>query len=163
MRAGLVSLFGLLLVLPVAAQDNEDAISEQDFDRNPVRCVSINRIRRTRAIDDQTILFYMRGREIYQNILPRDCPRLKSTNRFMYETVGSRLCSSDTIDVLEQFSSRLDSIWTCRLGEFHPVTDFEAEEMLLISEERPRAGAPIKIEPVELPPEGEAESEAEVN
>jgi len=159
MRAGLVSLFGLMLVFPVAAQDTQDAVSEVDFDRNPVQCVSTNRIRRTRAVDDQTILFYMRGRAIYQNILPRDCPRLKSYNRFMYETVGGRLCSTDTIRVLEHFGSRLDPVWTCRLGEFHPVTEFEAEEMLLISEQRPGALAPIEIEPVELPAETEPEAE----
>lgn len=174
----------LLLALPLAAQDAEQSIDETDaeafaaeaeeslepyLDRTPENCVQTSRIRRTRIIDDETIVFFMRGRETYQNILPLQCAGLKRADRFAYEAQGGRLCSSDTIQVLEDFGpGRLIPTFVCRLGEYYPISDLEAQELIAISNQRPPSRrerrrqaeqAQLEVEAVELPPEQRVEPE----
>jgi hypothetical protein len=143
---------------------------EAFLDREPEDCLSLTRINRTVVADDETVLFYMRGGDVYQNILPRRCPGLKANDRFMYSPFSNRLCDTDTITVLEQFAGRLDRGVTCRLGEFYPITEIEAEELLRANDEDVRGGGPrVQVEPVDLPDEpesdesgdGEAEPESE--
>ena len=103
------------------------AQDEEPFDRTPVECVTTVSIDRTDIIDDQTIIFFMRGKRIFRNYLPRKCPGLAREDRFSYQTTNSRLCDIDTITVLEQFGSRLQPGFTCALGEFHPIAIKEVE------------------------------------
>ncbi len=150
---GFVAALALLVTLPVQADEAVEAL----LDRTPENCISVNRIRSTKVIDDETILFYMRGGDIYQNILDRDCPRLEQNNRFMYETFGGRLCEIDTITVLEQFGGGLDRGFTCPLGGFYPITELEAEFLELGPDDVVRRGGNVEIEAVELPPEDDGE------
>ena len=83
-----------------------------------VDCVQINRIRTTHVRDDQTIDFEMPSGEIYRNRLPNRCPGLGFEERFSYRTSLSRLCSVDTITVLQTDGTRGAS---CGLGEFQPI------------------------------------------
>ena len=78
----LAALLGLTVALPLTAQDDEV------IDRTPEDCVSLSRVSRTKVIDDNTILFYMRGRRIYRNILDRECPGLEREGRFTYRVQG---------------------------------------------------------------------------
>ena len=140
---------------PLAAQE------DGALDRTPQDCITVSRIRRTRIVDDRTILFYMRGSRVYRNILERECPRLEREGRFMYEIRGYRLCDIDTISVLDRFGSGFSRGFTCRLGEFHPITREEAEEIERISEGETEQGSAIEIEEVELPPEDNDEEPAD--
>lgn len=157
MRSGtqwsLIIAFGMILAatapMPLAAQD------EEALDRTPEDCITVGRIRRTRIVDDKTILFYMRGGRTYQNILERNCPRLEREGRFMYEIRGYRLCDIDTITVLDRFGSGFGRGFTCRLGEFHPVTPEEAEAIERISEGEVEQDGVIEVEQVDLPSEAE--------
>jgi hypothetical protein len=125
---------------------------EAVLDREPEDCLSLSRINRTVVADDETVLFYLRGGDVYQNILPRRCAGLKINDRFMYSPFSNRLCDTDTITVLEQFGGRFDRGMTCRLGEFHPITEIEADDLLLANDENVRGGGPrVQVEPVELP------------
>lgn len=133
--------------LPLAAQDDDV------LDRTPADCVMVSRIRRTRIVDDKTILFYMRGGRVYQNILERECPRLEREGRFMYEIRGYRLCDIDTISVLDRIGVGFGRGFTCRLGEFHPISTEEAEEIERIAEGEVEQDDVIEIEEVALPPE----------
>ncbi|WP_428100973.1 hypothetical protein [Candidatus Rariloculus sp.] len=151
----LVVLVALTGSPPLAAQD--DGV----LDRTPQDCIAVNRISRTKVVDDKTILFYMRGRQIYQNILERDCPRLERENRFMYEVRSFRLCDIDTITVLDRFGAGFGRGFTCRLGQFHPVSAAEAEEIELISEGEIAPEGVFEIEAVELPPDDEQEEQAD--
>ncbi len=129
-----------------AAQDDE----AEAFDRTPEECISVSRIDRTEVLDDRTVIFHMRGRrEAYRNYLPRSCPNLDRSKRFMYEIRSGRLCDIDTITVLEQFGTRLERGFTCQLGAFYPVTQEDIEELRAIAE-RGRAEA-IEASPAELP------------
>jgi hypothetical protein len=124
---------GLLPLLAGTAlgQDEEGA-----FDRTPQDCLVVSRIRATEAIDDQNIIFRMRGREVYRNTLPRACPGLQRENRIAYETTTSRLCNIDTITVLEDFGVGFRPGFTCRLGEFVPLSPDELEDLKAIKEGR---------------------------
>jgi hypothetical protein len=127
------------------------AVAQDDgaFDRTPQDCIPVTSIDQTDAIDDQNILFRMRGNRVYRNHLPRKCPGLERENRISYEIRGSRLCSIDTITVLEQFGVGLQRGFTCRLGEFVPLSPEEIEDF-----ESRKDGLPtqsdIQTESVEL-------------
>jgi uncharacterized protein DUF6491 len=138
---------------PAVAQDGQDAESADAFDRTPEDCVSTQNIDRTHAIDDRTILFFMRGKKVYRNYLPRKCPNLERQNRIMYKTQGSRLCDVDVITVLEQWGARLTPGFTCPLGSFHPITQEEVEDLMRKPEDVRDA---IESEAADVPPEDEA-------
>ena len=86
----------------------------------PESCIPLQNIRETRVRDDQTIDFYMRGGQVYRNVLPNQCPQLGFEERYSYATSLSELCSTDIITVL--FSSPPYRGASCGLGQFQPVT-----------------------------------------
>ena len=110
-----LSLAGLLLSGAVLADDVEETEGE--------RCISLSRIDRTHVIDDQQVLFYMRGKDIYLNRLPRRCGGLASQGRFSYKTSMSQLCRMDMITVLQSGGGGLMRGSTCGLGRFIPITE----------------------------------------
>lgn len=164
-RTFAASLVPVLVMLPVLAQDDEEAV----FDRTPEDCILSSSIDKHDAIDDQNILFYMRDKRVYRNHLPRKCPGLERENRISYELQGTRrLCSINTITVLEDgFAGGFRPGFTCRLGEFVPLSPAEIEDLVLLANERRtgRSGgrgtqSTIETSEVELP-QAEAESEGE--
>ncbi len=128
---GIATAVALLSASSPSAQVDE----EEEFDRTPRRCVSTARIRNTDILDDRTIIFFLRGnKEVFRTYLPRECPGLERNDRFSYQTQGGQLCDSDTITVLEQIGTRLTPSFTCRLGDFIPITREEAEDLKLEDE-----------------------------
>lgn len=156
------TLLFVLLALAVshaAAQDDEDQADERlqsaDFFETE-NCIRTRSIRRTKVIDDSTIAFYMRNRDlVYINSLPNRCPQLASNDRFSYESRGGRLCRSDRITVLLQFAGRLESGFSCRLGDFQR-SDRESVDIMIDAIEQ-GGPAPVQGESVELPPEDETD------
>ena len=145
---------GLLLSTTALAQDGDGAEGEAEaaeseaegyfLDREGERCISTARIRSTEIVDAQTILFNMRGGVYYLNNLSHACPRLFREKRFSYRPTMGRLCSVDTIRVLEGYGSSLREGTGCGLGSFYPVSKEEAE--FLTSERRGGGGPRIEIE-----------------
>ena len=134
------------------------AISADDdvpFDRTPRDCVVVQSIARTDILDDQTIIFYMRGKNnAYRNYLPKKCPGLKRWDRFSYQVTAGRLCNIDLITVLELSllpDRPFDPGFTCRLGDFHPLSPEDIASLKAEKEGGPRQDA-VKTKPVELPP-----------
>jgi hypothetical protein len=164
-RFPLTSLGVLTTVLLLQASSPRAQGEEEidfDFDRTPKKCITTSRIRDTDIIDDRTIVFRMRGnREVYRNYLPRECPGLERNDRFSHRTMNGQLCDIDTITVLEQFAGRINESFTCRLGEFIPITREEAEELELEKEGQGGRRRAISSEPVELPDGAEDEQDAE--
>ena len=111
------------VVLPwlLAGSATVRADDEPTFDRKPRDCVQTQAISRTEILDDQTIIFFMRGKNVaYRNFLPKKCPGLKRWERFGYSVTAGRLCSVDLITVLERTqASRVDHTD----GEFILATD----------------------------------------
>jgi len=143
-----------------AESESESSAREAavDDDSSPERCIRTRSIRRTRIVDDQTIIFYMRNRDVYVNSLPRTCPQLASAGRFAYQTRAGALCDSDVITVLMQFAGRFEPGFTCRLGQFVP-SDPETVEIMIEAAESGGAAPPVRGEAVELPPEEAEEAE----
>ena len=132
------------------------------FDRTPQDCIIVATIDETDAIDDQNLIFRMRGDRVYKNHLPRRCPGLERENRIAYETRGGRLCSIDTITVLEQFGVGLRGGFTCRLGEFVPMSPDEIEELELREDGRGTQGA-VQSRSVELEEDDEDDEDADAD
>ncbi len=155
--ACLLSLtFGMTAVAQDDAADIEAAAAAiaDDIDRDGERCISVTRLRSTHVLDDRTLLFYMRGGDIYLNVLRYECRGLKIQNRFSYKVIANRLCSVDTITVLESFGTGLSSGISCGLGQFYGITEDEAD-FLRYGE---RSDIMEEPEAVELP-EGDQEDD----
>ena len=132
--AAIVGAAGLgMLAGQVGAQNDSENV-----DREVKNCINLNQIDRTDVVDDDTILFYMRGKDIYENDLPNKCPELRSEDRFMYRTSTSQLCNVDTITVLNDLGFGFMPGATCGLGKFAPISEEAAEELLKTAETRRR-------------------------
>jgi len=122
-------------------------------DAEPVRCISTAEFRETEVVNDSTVLFFRRSGRVFLNVLEDTCPRLWRSGGFSHQIRGggriANLCESDTIYPLEQAGH-------CRLGEFHEISQLQADALLNPTEAR-RTGDPFTIEPVELPDEGAVE------
>lgn len=140
----------LLTLLPIATTLADEAIGEEGE-----RCLRSRSISRTEVIDDYTILFYLRGKAIYRNTLPRRCARLARDRRFMYRTTVSRVCKSDHITVLTDSGFGSGTGPTCRLGRFHLISEEEAEALRGEQEIEPEPIPPAEPEEPEISPGGE--------
>ena len=78
-------------------------------------CLETVRIKETRILDDQTILFEMRDGAIYINRLPVVSHGLKLAGGFQYSTSIAKLCKQDTIKVISPGSAPGS---TAMLGDF---------------------------------------------
>ena len=144
------------IAVDALAQNGDQA--DEEILREPERCLRVNRIRRTEIIDDQTIAFYQRGGGVFVNSLPRSCPQLKRSDRFMYEVRSGELCEIDVITVLNRFGGSFSRGFTCRLGMFHPSS---ADAVALLEEAAESGGAAsaVTATPVELPEGADADSD----
>ena len=82
-------------------------------------CISGDRIKRTKIIDNETILFLTYDEGYFVHKLPRRCGGLRIANGFSFNTRGDNsLCGSNTIDVINSdgATSRF-----CGLGKFEKM------------------------------------------
>jgi hypothetical protein len=151
-----LSLWTLPVLVPLALGAQEDGA----FDRTPRDCIVVSSIDETDALDDQNLVFRMRGNRVFRNHLPRRCPGLERENRIAYQTRGGRLCSIDTITVLEESGVGFRNGFTCRLGEFVPMSPDEIEEFELREDGRGTQGA-IESRSVDLEEAEDSEDASE--
>jgi hypothetical protein len=146
-----VILAAALSPLSVAADEAADQRNDAAggaFPEQPVNCLSLARLRETDILDDQTVLFYMRGQDVYVNRLPRRCPGLKSAGAFSYRTSLTELCNTDVITVIRTFGSTLSPGPSCGLGLFQPIT----REAIAALKEDPPEPEPEAVAPEIQPP-----------
>lgn len=132
----------LILSPPGIGQEDAPTVEEQDSVVEGQRCVSSRPIRKTEVLDDQNILFYMRGTAIYLNHLPKPCKRLSQEGRFMYRTTVARLCRADMINVLTELGSSVGAGRACKLGNFYAITKEDVEKLK----------TPLEVESRPIPP-----------
>ena len=142
---GLVLPFGLHTAL---AQDGDEA-RQAALEQGAQRCINLHQLARTEVIDDQTIAFLMRNGDVYINNLDRSCPGLEREERFMYTPTGNRLCSIDTVTVLEQWGFGLTRGFTCTLGEFHPSSEAALVELRQATGDGRRGRGAVEVEQVD--------------
>lgn len=83
-------------------------------------CLPISQIRRIQTVDDNTLLFHMRGSAKYVNHLPQTCHGLKR-HSFVHRTPMNSYCSMDIITVVDMMSGM--QLGSCALGKFETVMD----------------------------------------
>ena len=122
---------GLGFAAPLQAGDDKKAARDKVEESiiadelSAKKCVSIRRIDQTDIIDDRRIIFYMRGKDIYLNKMPRRCPGLRSSDTFSYKNQTGQLCDVDIITVLDNFGGTFRRGVSCGLGPFFPITEDE--------------------------------------
>jgi hypothetical protein len=132
--------FCVLILMSAVATWAQDA---GDIDEGGERCIDTRQIRTTRIIDNRNVLFYMRDRTIYHNELPHACSGLRRGKAISYRTSLSKLCSIDTITVLDNYGAGMTQGPSCGLGKFRPITEEEADAL------RDGPDADIEPEPIE--------------
>ena len=84
-------------------------------------CLHLSQIDHTEVVDDQTILFHMRGKQIWQNKLPYKCPSLGFEKAFSHKTSTNDYCTVDIITVLYTGGGLREGA-SCGLGNFTAYT-----------------------------------------
>ncbi len=126
----ILSLCALLLAAPVTS------VAEENLDPNTRKCIPTRTLTSTSVIDDRNVLFYMIGKKVYRNILPKQCSGLLG-NSFDYGNLAGSLCKFDTIRVIDGGRGTYGKV--CRLGDFHEVTAEDIPEIAALVNKRPSA------------------------
>ncbi|MBJ90256.1 MAG: hypothetical protein CMO98_10390 [Woeseia sp.] len=155
----------LSVALPMAAAAGQEDPEEKNIDRESRACISVRQIRHTDVIDDQNILFFMRGGTVYLNMLPRRCTMLRREKRFMYETRTGGLCRREHIRILTQdigsggvggglFGSGINNLMggvMCSLGAFYELSEEDVEAFKMATQEPAPKAKPLPMpEPEEV-------------
>lgn len=85
-----------------------------------VTCLPLTQVRDSDPVDDNAILFELRGGEMYLNELRGKCIGLKRNDRFSYKTPQNQICSGDIITVENPLGLPIGS---CGLGEFEALSE----------------------------------------
>jgi len=120
-------------------------------------CISTKNIDYTIALDERSILFFMRGHIAYRNALLDACPALLPQPPFGYGSRDSMLhvCRDTAITVFGPGSPTIP-VATCRLGQFEPMSYDEAKALAAAATppRKTKGGnrqQAVKTQPVELP------------
>lgn len=95
----------------------------------PQNCIDARQLASIEPVGNHTLLFYVRGDEVWRNRLDHACAGLNRDTIFSYELRGSRLCSNDLIHQVERIGDRLERRIGCALGEFDALTVDQAEAL----------------------------------
>ena len=129
-KIGFSALIGVLAASNGVVGDEDNTSSEEEisklekalvkYDRTGEMksCLSPSRIRHTRVIDDEHIIFEMRGNKVYLNTLPRRCSRLGFHKSIKYTVRGGSLCKNDIFEVFDSAGLMGTS---CTFGEYEKL------------------------------------------
>lgn len=126
-----VFAFGAILGAGVAGTGSAQERGEEG--PKTTECIVVGRIDKDFVINERTILFYIKGGEIYRNELPGFCTLLRygeTRLAYLYRTQTARLtrlCDFDsiTVDTIENRRNQ-----SCELGPFYSMTAAEAEALV---------------------------------
>lgn len=107
--------------------DDADALPPIQYLAEPKDCINLRDIDRTRILNNQQILFYLRRNRIYLNQLPHKCGGLRRNDTLSYRTSLNRLCRLDSITVLNQTGFGFTRGPTCGLGYFQEIDEVTAD------------------------------------
>ena len=121
-------------------------------------CVVRPNVKRMQIVDAQNILFVMRDKTTYRNVLARQCPGLRRNSQISLSASDSQVCSGASFQVLLRVGtgSNSESVLlpggqtmsvprpsfvpgpTCNLGAFTAITEADAEALVESSKARRR-------------------------
>ena len=116
-RVALAALsLGGLLMASACSDDTPPATETSDSDAQKGICIPTDFIDHSDVVDDQTIIFHMKGGIAWRNTLRFSCTSLKNEGGFAFVTDFPEVCANaQTIRVLR-------SGILCELGQFTPYT-----------------------------------------
>ena len=126
-----------ILSLPVDAEEG----------REPKRCLSEREYRNFRPLGDKYIVFEGRRDKLWINALHGRCTQLRHGDiLIMRPMTSTRMCNRDRFEVADWFDWPWYRRWpwhwgtwgtgeTCVLGEFHPVTEAQVNEIEALLEQ----------------------------
>lgn len=119
MGLALVASLTFLEIMPADAQESTPSVGEVD------QCIPLNRIKQTKAIDNQTIVVELRGQDGWRKMETASrCPGLKFEDSFSYATSLTQLCKGDIITVLGGVGSK------CGLSQVTVIDEQEAQDLI---------------------------------
>jgi hypothetical protein len=142
----LACLINLSAAVPSMADEPDEPDEVKEVKSR--KCISTRNLKNTAVVDDLNVLFFMVGKTVYHNILPRACNGLSQSGRFSYTTYAGSLCELDMIEILAGNSFQTGR--SCRLGYFYPVTDGDIVALIEQSRKLPEAVPlpPAKVEDI---------------
>lgn len=151
----LLASAGLILAGTVHSQEEEEEPTYEDDSRT---CLNLRMIRRTKVVDDRSVLFYTRSGDVYHNVLGNACSGLAREGRFSYQSRIGSLCRMDSINVLRSGGWGMQQGVGCSLGRFHKISDENAKALLEPPAVQPQAvdlpmPSPERVGTGEDPPE----------
>lgn len=92
------------------------------------RCLSSFQYDHVEILDDRHLLFEdSPGDDVWLNTLRSRCPGMHRNDTLLFDMDGNRLCSLDSAEVIERFLFWERTGPRCTLGEFHQLTEAQAE------------------------------------
>lgn len=122
--AGLIAISGTDASAASKAEKAANTLAKYTATGETVQCISSIKIKQSKALDRQSILFTLHGGETYLNKLPQRCSGLNYGRPFTHRSGSeSKLCSSNSIFVssagIGTFANAgLESSHACALGRF---------------------------------------------
>jgi hypothetical protein len=111
-------------------QEGGDQRESGERDMDATHCVRVQSIEKIDIVDANTLVFRMRGDEVYRNELPHECPGLRQNDTLMYRSSVGQLCSVDIVTILDDWGFGFAPGASCGLGMFHPITEQIADELV---------------------------------
>jgi len=114
------------------------------------RCIYVDRLDRTRVVDERSILFFMRDHSVLQNVLPKACVGLRKSDPIAYDVVNNKLCANELVRQLVGAGVYSRGA-VCPLGMFVPIGPDEVDRLLPTREKRrdqPSGTPTIESKPV---------------
>lgn len=118
------SLIIVLCSLPTLVTGTEEINQLTDMSESK-KCLSLRSIDKIKILDEKNILFYVRGKKLYRNTLPRKCNGLRTDSIISYSVSMGQLCRLDMIRVQDRFGGSLISGASCSLGVFEQIPVLE--------------------------------------
>jgi hypothetical protein len=82
-------------------------------------CINLRLVDQTLVLDDQNIVYEMRGGALYRNTLAAQCGGLFNQGNFYFQLTNPyRVCKGDAFTVFHTLTS-------CKLGYFEPISKAE--------------------------------------
>ena len=120
---------------------------EHEAEPETLRCLNARTIRRTHVINDDYVVFWIQGRRLFLNALPKSCKGLSRDRRFSFETSTRSLCVRDKIRVLEESASGFYEGRFCTLGLFYPMSE---EDLASFIQDRTVTPQPEEVESADV-------------
>ena len=157
-RISLAQLW-LLAIAVGTATFNVTAAAQGGADANAkaaATCLARSSVRRMQIVDAQNIVFVMRDKSTYRNLLEKQCPGLRRNSQITLSPADGRVCAGTNFQVLLRVSSGTESVMvpggqsmsvsrpsfvpgpTCFLGPFTEVTQADVDALVESSKSRRR-------------------------